>query len=306
MALKKTFKPISFWHSPTKGVPKKELSWSQAKARYPKLSPIKDSDKDKIPNWLDCKPFNRKKQGIYHLPMTQVGYRRERRRSFPKVVRYNKGHVVDVIGRRGVKTYYKTYEEKLEDIKKEVPYVTVQSQIDMEQGSARGIIAKGRTPGKVIFRQVGTKKREENYDYGPAKKVNQISIVNKKTGDIEQYQEARGYTKKELEKELDEKYNPYSQVEYLNESTRDMEMLTKTRLEDIQEKRSALRREARDSSLQDDYPEEKTEEALREVTTALPDESKDPYFVGEEEGLKKSDVDFLEEHKRSRRIGGED
>lgn len=45
-----------------KKVLKKNMSWTQAKAKYPKLSPFKDADRDGVTNWLDCKPFNRKRQ----------------------------------------------------------------------------------------------------------------------------------------------------------------------------------------------------------------------------------------------------
>lgn len=49
-------------------VKKKNMSWSQAKARYPKLSPFGDADKDGVKNWLDCKPFDRKRQeNIYMI-----------------------------------------------------------------------------------------------------------------------------------------------------------------------------------------------------------------------------------------------
>jgi len=37
------------------------MNWNQAKVRYPKLSPFKDADKDGVKNWLDCKPFDKKR-----------------------------------------------------------------------------------------------------------------------------------------------------------------------------------------------------------------------------------------------------
>jgi len=49
-----------------KKVLKKNMSWPQAKARYPKLKRYADSDKDGIRNWLDCKPLNKNKQGFIH------------------------------------------------------------------------------------------------------------------------------------------------------------------------------------------------------------------------------------------------
>jgi len=42
------------------------MSWTQAKAKYPMLSPFKDADRDGVKNWLDCKPFDKKRQGWAH------------------------------------------------------------------------------------------------------------------------------------------------------------------------------------------------------------------------------------------------
>ena len=41
------------------GKPKKELSWKDAKLRYPKLSPCGNADGDKVINKKDCRPFNK-------------------------------------------------------------------------------------------------------------------------------------------------------------------------------------------------------------------------------------------------------
>ncbi len=49
-----------------KKMPRKDMNWGQAKARNPMLSPFGDVDKDRVKNWLDCKPFDRKRQGISH------------------------------------------------------------------------------------------------------------------------------------------------------------------------------------------------------------------------------------------------
>lgn len=45
-----------------KRISKSNLSWSQAKVRYPKLNPFRDTDRDGIKNWADCRPFNKLKQ----------------------------------------------------------------------------------------------------------------------------------------------------------------------------------------------------------------------------------------------------
>jgi len=45
-----------------KKVKRKDMSWTQAKVRNPKLSPFGDVDRDGVKNWLDCKPFDRKRQ----------------------------------------------------------------------------------------------------------------------------------------------------------------------------------------------------------------------------------------------------
>jgi hypothetical protein len=43
-------------------VKKKDLTWAQARVRFPKLNPMGDADKDGVKNWVDCQPFNKKKQ----------------------------------------------------------------------------------------------------------------------------------------------------------------------------------------------------------------------------------------------------
>ncbi len=45
-----------------KKISKRDLSWPQAKRRFPLLHPMKDTDKDGVINLLDCKPFDRKRQ----------------------------------------------------------------------------------------------------------------------------------------------------------------------------------------------------------------------------------------------------
>jgi len=45
-----------------KKIKKKDMSWTQAKSRFPKLKPFGDTDRDGVKNWLDCKPFDKKRQ----------------------------------------------------------------------------------------------------------------------------------------------------------------------------------------------------------------------------------------------------
>lgn len=64
---KKVIKPVFGYRPPVKKkVSKNNMNWGQAKAKYPKLNPLGDADKDGVQNWLDCKPFNKKEQGILH------------------------------------------------------------------------------------------------------------------------------------------------------------------------------------------------------------------------------------------------
>ena len=39
------------------------LSWPQAKVRFPLMKPYKDADKGRVKNFRDCKPFDIKRQG---------------------------------------------------------------------------------------------------------------------------------------------------------------------------------------------------------------------------------------------------
>ena len=49
-------------------VPKRitNLTWKQAKARFPLLNPYGDIDKDGLRNFRDCKPFDIRRQGKKH------------------------------------------------------------------------------------------------------------------------------------------------------------------------------------------------------------------------------------------------
>jgi hypothetical protein len=43
-------------------VSKKNMNWRQAKARYSRLNPYGDADRDRVRNRFDCRPFDRKRQ----------------------------------------------------------------------------------------------------------------------------------------------------------------------------------------------------------------------------------------------------
>ncbi len=58
-------KAFNAWGKPT-SIPKKDMTWPQAKVRFPLLKPMKDFDRDGVINLLDCKPFDRKRQGFFH------------------------------------------------------------------------------------------------------------------------------------------------------------------------------------------------------------------------------------------------
>ena len=57
--------PFHAWGKP-KAIPKRDMTWPQAKVRFPKLKPMVDTDRDGVINLLDCRPFNKRKQGIFH------------------------------------------------------------------------------------------------------------------------------------------------------------------------------------------------------------------------------------------------
>ena len=44
----------------------KNLSWPQAKSRFPLMNPLGDADKDGVKNFKDCKPFDWKRKGEKH------------------------------------------------------------------------------------------------------------------------------------------------------------------------------------------------------------------------------------------------
>lgn len=54
-----------------RNIKKKNMTWSQAKRKYPYLSPVGDYDKDGVINIYDCKPFDPKRQGPKHKKPTR-------------------------------------------------------------------------------------------------------------------------------------------------------------------------------------------------------------------------------------------
>ena len=55
-----------------KPTPLKNLSWSQAKSRFPLMNPLGDADKDGVKNFKDCKPFDIKRQGFVDIHGKEV------------------------------------------------------------------------------------------------------------------------------------------------------------------------------------------------------------------------------------------
>jgi hypothetical protein len=49
-----------------KGIPNKDLKWGEVKAKFPKMNPKGDFDKDGRKNKKDCRPLNKKKQDDYY------------------------------------------------------------------------------------------------------------------------------------------------------------------------------------------------------------------------------------------------
>jgi hypothetical protein len=54
-------KVVSFIKPVGKNVKKKNMTWEQASIRYPGLSPYRDADRDGVPNFFDCRPFDKKR-----------------------------------------------------------------------------------------------------------------------------------------------------------------------------------------------------------------------------------------------------
>ncbi len=54
------------WFKPVTIKPITNLSWPQAKKRFPLMKPYGDADGDGLKNFRDCKPFDRMRQGKGH------------------------------------------------------------------------------------------------------------------------------------------------------------------------------------------------------------------------------------------------
>ena len=68
-------------------VKKKDLTYPQAKALYPGLNPRGDADKDGVKNWLDCRPFDKKRQDEKSFPKTSPKLRKEIEERIDKLAR---------------------------------------------------------------------------------------------------------------------------------------------------------------------------------------------------------------------------
>jgi len=73
----------SFFNKPRARPVRSNLTYPQAKARFPNLHPFRDADKDGLRNMNDCRPFNRKRQGEIHktLPEKSAAHRIAERRA---------------------------------------------------------------------------------------------------------------------------------------------------------------------------------------------------------------------------------
>ncbi len=49
-----------------KYISKKNLTWPQAKRRFPLMNPYRDTDRDGVKNIFDCRPFDKRRQHVYY------------------------------------------------------------------------------------------------------------------------------------------------------------------------------------------------------------------------------------------------
>ena len=75
-------------------VKKKDLTYPQAKALYPGLNPYGDADKDGVKNWLDCRPFDPKRQDEPKRKITK----KEQRKLMKEQERI--GEIINIGGRK--------------------------------------------------------------------------------------------------------------------------------------------------------------------------------------------------------------
>ena len=67
-----------------KQISKRDLSWPQAKRRFPNLHPMKDTDGDGVINLLDCKPFDKKRQDVLQ-DKRRIRIKKLKRKEFDKI-----------------------------------------------------------------------------------------------------------------------------------------------------------------------------------------------------------------------------
>ena len=260
---KKTkIKPINFFHQ----FPKKRTI---AEKKLINKDPFGDYDKDGVRNIFDCKPFDRRRQGIYRLPQTKAKHYSNMKKSIPIILRHGSDkQIIEVLGRKGGTVYLKDSEEKLADLQKEYPPTedfegyTKESILELEKGNTKRILAKGRTPGKIILQQT-TWKSVPTFGIGDGnnykeKKIGQLVIFDTKTGDTEKFKEYSKFTKKEIEEErkdrdMEEQYHPISERYNIEEMDDKAEVLNESPEILIRNQREKLRAESRDSRLNPEY-----------------------------------------------------
>jgi len=257
---------------------KKSLSYKQAKIKFPGLSPHGDADRDGVKNWLDCRPFDPTRQGLYKLPtISKKQHHRRTKEMFPIVVQNKKHGIIEVLKQRGIITYKKVKDEKLADIQRDHPEENYTKENTKESlGGHGGILAKGKTPGKIIFKN-SIEKRDDSDDviyekdnkYGSmvSEKIKQLNVYDKDSGDVETYNEIASITKKELEdqriNDFEKEYHPMFEEYKLHESG--SVTLNPNPEHEIHNKRSDLKYDAKDKSMDSEFIEPTTAEAFKNI-----------------------------------------
>lgn len=156
---------FNFGIAPLKKMPRKDMNWTQAKARNPMLSPFGDVDRDGVKNWLDCKPFDRSRQD---------DVRRDIQIKDESIKRNLEIQNINMRRRQKSKAQLKEHLKSLEG--QEFSSISHEGVIGIKEGK---IIQGGKTIGKVTAKKAKKLTDEmftEEFGYAPGSKTMQREL----------------------------------------------------------------------------------------------------------------------------------
>ena len=210
--------PFHAWGKP-KAIPKKNMTWPQAKIRFPKLKPMVDTDRDGVVNLLDCRPFNKRRQGwahqgtmLYYPDSTtrvkmmkpekflrttyKQTYDQEQKGREPKSMEeYSKG-IINQLNVEKLKKVIRSRKGKMD-----IPYLSYdeQGRPTGHEGRHRAMAAQQLGTKLIPVSIVRKKKEKEGSEIKTIKQLDEYNKRKAKRMEIEDREETEHYSKQNIE-----------------------------------------------------------------------------------------------------------